>query len=105
MRLNDSGIVLHEEVPPTVSKPALSWLAKEKIPSLSNDMALELGLYIIESVGGGQRQIAFEEEDAEIKKQVAEVYAAKKDYGRAAKMLEKINLENAHRNVEADEKA
>jgi COP9 signalosome complex subunit 4 len=36
---------------------------------------------------------------------VAEIHAAKKDFDRAAKILEKINLENAHRNVEVDEKA
>jgi hypothetical protein len=33
------------------------------------------------------------------------VHAAKKDFDKAAKILEKINLENAHRQVDNDEKA
>lgn len=49
--------------------------------------------------------IAFEEEDTHIKREVAEVHAAKKCYDLAAKTLEKINLENANRTVEPDEKA
>ncbi len=40
-----------------------------------------------------------------MKRQVAEIYAAKQDYERAAKTLEKINLENAHRQVDTEEKA
>lgn len=36
---------------------------------------------------------------------MAEVYAAKKDYEKAARTLEKINLENPNRNIFADEKA
>ncbi len=36
---------------------------------------------------------------------MAQIHAAKKDYDKAAKILEKINLENAHRNVDSDEKA
>jgi hypothetical protein len=35
---------------------------------------------------------------------VAEIYAAKKDFGSAAKLLEKINLENTSRQVTVDEK-
>ncbi len=44
-------------------------------------------------------------QDANIKKEVAEIHAAKKDYDRAAKVLEKINLDNSHRTIDADEKA
>jgi COP9 signalosome complex subunit 4 len=36
---------------------------------------------------------------------VADIHAANKDHDLAAKILAKINLENAHRNVDADEKA
>ena len=39
----------------------------------------------------------FEVEEASIRKTVAEVLAAKKDYEKAARTLERINLENAHR--------
>jgi tetratricopeptide (TPR) repeat protein len=95
--------VLREEVPTTVSKPVISWFAKEELKKLSLDSALEIGLYAIESINA-HRHIAFEEEDAAIKREVAEIHAAKKDYDKAAKILEKINLENAHRNVDADEK-
>ena len=36
---------------------------------------------------------------------MADIHAANKDFDLAAKILAKINLENAHRNVDADEKA
>lgn len=36
---------------------------------------------------------------------MADIHAAKKDFDLAAKILAKINLDNAHRNVDADEKA
>jgi hypothetical protein len=35
---------------------------------------------------------------------VSEIYAAKKDYNNAARLLEKITLENANRDVQPDEK-
>lgn len=54
-------LVLREEVPTTVSKPVLSWLAKVELPKLSLDAALEVGLYAIESINAN-RHIAFEEE-------------------------------------------
>ncbi len=37
--------------------------------------------------------------------EVSDVHSANEDYDLAAKILAKINLENAHRNVDADEKA
>ena len=68
--------MLREEVPPTISKPVLGWLSKEQISKLSNDQALEIGLNAIEVISG-HRYIAFEEEEANFRKQVAEVYSAK----------------------------
>ena len=53
--------MLREEVPTTVSKPVLSWFAKEEMKKLSLDSALEVGLYAIESINAN-RHIAFEEE-------------------------------------------
>ena len=40
-----------------------------------------------------------------MKKQVSEVFAAKREFDKAARILEKINLENINRDVENDEKA
>jgi hypothetical protein len=97
-------IVLREDIPQTVSKPVLSWFAKEQIKKISGDLALDLGMHSIDQISL-HRHIAFEEEDAYLKREVAEVLASKEEYDRAAKMLEKINLENASRAVEADEKA
>ena len=37
--------------------------------------------------------------------EVSDVHSANEEYDLAAKILAKINLENAHRNVDADEKA
>jgi len=56
---------------------------------------MEIGLHSIEKIS--LRHVSFEEEDASFKKQVAEIYAAKKDYDKAAKILDKINVENANR--------
>jgi hypothetical protein len=52
---------LREEVPTTISKPVLSWFAKEKLKTLANDSALEVGLHAIDSIAVN-RLIAFEEE-------------------------------------------
>lgn len=48
-------------MPTTVSKPVLSWFAKDEMKKLSLDSALEVGLYAIESINAN-RHIAFEEE-------------------------------------------
>lgn len=48
-------------MPTTVSKPVLSWFAKEKLKKMSNDSALEAGIFAIDSIGAN-RLIAFEEE-------------------------------------------
>ena len=53
--------MLREEVPTTVSKPVLSWFAKEKLPKMKIDAALEAGTYAMDSIGAN-RLIAFEEE-------------------------------------------
>jgi len=49
-----------------VSKPILSWFAKEELKKLSLDSALEIGLYAIESINAN-RHIAFEEEVGKFK--------------------------------------
>lgn len=90
-------LVLREEVPPTVSKPVLGWISKDQLGKLSNDNALEIGLHMIDRIAAQRHMIAFEEEDANVKRQVAEIHAAKKDFDVAAKTLERINLEGAHR--------
>jgi len=54
-------LVLREEVPTTMSKPVLSWFAKEKLPKMKLDAALEAGTYAMDSIGAN-RLIAFEEE-------------------------------------------
>jgi COP9 signalosome complex subunit 4 len=43
--------------------------------------------------------------DAKLKQQVAEIHAAWKDFEKAARTLEKINLDNVNRIVSEDEKA
>ncbi len=48
-------------MPTTVSKPVLSWFAKEKLPEMKIDAALEAGTYAMDSIGSN-RLIAFEEE-------------------------------------------
>jgi len=52
---------LREEISTTVSKPVLSWFAKEKLKNLTNDNALEVGIHAIDSIAAN-RIIAFEEE-------------------------------------------
>lgn len=53
---------MREEVPPTVSKPALGWLAnKDNFSGLISIDAVEIGTYIINSFNAN-RHIAFEEE-------------------------------------------
>lgn len=64
---------------------------------------MSVGQHAIDRIS--QRQLSFEDEDASFKKQVAEIYAAKKDFEKAARTLEKINLDNANRIVSEDEKA
>jgi hypothetical protein len=54
-------IVLREEIPTTVSKPVISWFANQELKKLSLDVALEVGIYAIESINAN-RLIAFEEE-------------------------------------------
>lgn len=44
-------------------------------------------------------------QDTSFKRQVSEICAAKRDYEKAARTLEKINLENANRPVQESEKA
>jgi COP9 signalosome complex subunit 4 len=92
------------DVPPPVSKGVLQWLAKEEFEKLDNDPALEVGQHLIDLIAA-TRNIAFEEEDALIKKTVAEIYSARDDNERAARTLERINLENTSRIISADEKA
>mmetsp|Transcript_2733 Transcript_2733/g.2586 ORF Transcript_2733/g.2586 Transcript_2733/m.2586 type:complete len:148 (+) Transcript_2733:193-636(+) len=72
------------------------------IPQLNNDQAMDIGMYAIDKIGG--RIVSFEEEDGSFKKQVAEIFAAKKEFDKAARLLEKINLENTNRNILEDEK-
>lgn len=84
-------------MPTNVSKQVISWLERDQFKDMSNDFALELGTYIIETLASSRNVLTFEEEDAGLKKQVAEIYAAKKDFERAAKILDKINLESAQR--------
>lgn len=82
----------------------MNWLAIEEFSKLSNDDGLEVGAHLIDLIAA-TRNIAYEEEDAKIKRELAEIYAAKGDNERAAKTLEKINLENTSRKVEPEEKA
>ena len=75
----------------------------EKLEKMPNDVALAVGEHALDKLS--TRGATFEAEEAPIRKVVAEVYAAKKDYEKAARTLERINLENAHRQVTVDEKA
>jgi COP9 signalosome complex subunit 4 len=92
------------DVPPPVSKGVLQWIAKEEFSKLDNTAGLEVGQHLIDLIAT-TRNIAYEEEDALMKKQVAEIYSAKGDNEKAARTLEKINLENTSREVSAEEKA
>jgi COP9 signalosome complex subunit 4 len=92
------------DLPPPVSKGVLQWIAKEEFSKLDNNAGLEVGQHLIDLIAA-TRNIAYEEEDAALKKQVAEIYSAKGDNEKAARTLEKINLENTSREVTADEKA
>jgi len=87
-----------------VSKGVINWFACTHFQDLNNDDALSTGLHLVE-VFTANRNVAFEEEEAKIKKEVADIHSARHDNEAAARMLEKINLENASRNVTPDEKA
>jgi COP9 signalosome complex subunit 4 len=88
-------------VPSALSRSVLGDLAK-KLKELPGAMVLDLGDYILDKLA--PRVVSFEEEDCAIREQVAEVHAAKENYAAAAKVLERINLENAHRTVTPHEK-
>lgn len=91
-------------MPTPMSKAVLNWFTNQKLSELDNDSGLAVGLHLIELLAS-QRNIAFEEEDALAKQEVASIYLAKSNNEQAAKILEKINLENTSRQVSADEKA
>lgn len=105
-------LVLNEEVQTTVSRPTLNHLS-EALSKLNNEEAMTVGQYAIDKIGN--RQISFEDEvrsqhflimqDASFKKQVAEIHAAKRDFDKAARTLERINLDNVNRIIDNDEKA
>ena len=96
---------MREEVPPQVSKAVISWFSQSKLSDLSNDNGLQVGLHLIE-LFNAHRNIALEEEDVKVKREVASIYIAKHNNEQAAKTLEKINLENSSRqDVTPDEKA
>lgn len=91
-----------ENVASALAKQCMQEIAS-KLEELPNDAALAVGNHALDKLS--TRGATFEGEEAPIRKVVAEVYAAKKDYERAARTLERINLENAHRQVSDDEKA
>ena len=74
-----------------VSRPVIGAISAG-LGKLNNDQAMAVGSYAIERLAA--RQVTFEEEDTSIKKQVAEIHAARKDFDKAARVLERINLES-----------
>mmetsp|Transcript_18376 Transcript_18376/g.33021 ORF Transcript_18376/g.33021 Transcript_18376/m.33021 type:complete len:391 (+) Transcript_18376:1776-2948(+) len=73
------------------------------IANLKNDPLLDVGTYVLDIIAPKVK--SFEEEDAKIREQVAEVLTAKRDFYSAARTLAGINLESSTRNVPVPEKA
>eukprot|EP00347_Sterkiella_histriomuscorum_P012593 403367974 len=94
--------VVNEDVQTTVSRPVMTHLS-QMLSKLNNDQAMEIGSYAIDKMAN--RLLIFEEEDSHFKRQIAEIYAARKDFEKAARTLEKINVENVNRAIPNDEKA
>jgi COP9 signalosome complex subunit 4 len=70
---------------------------------LQNDPLLAIGTYVLEQLTPKVK--SFEEEDAKIREQVAEVLTAKRDFYTAARTLAAINLESSTRSVPVAERA
>jgi len=95
-----------------IQREVVGYMA-EAMAKLNNDAALDFGLFAIEQMAS--RQVVLEVEvipdhilmskDAKIKKEVAEIHAAKKNYEQAARILERINYEGMNAKVSVDEKA
>mmetsp|Transcript_27518 Transcript_27518/g.27189 ORF Transcript_27518/g.27189 Transcript_27518/m.27189 type:complete len:392 (+) Transcript_27518:6-1181(+) len=94
--------LLSTEMPLVHSRQVISFFATA-MEYLQNAPLIEVANFTLESFG--PRSAAFEEEEAKIRDQLAEVYSAKKEYLMAARTLSAINLEGASRTVTADEKA
>jgi COP9 signalosome complex subunit 4 len=96
--------LMRDDVAPQVSKAVINWFVINQFKDLNNDDCLSTGTYLVD-LFAASRNIAFEEEDARVKKEVADIHSARSNNEQAARMLEKINLENTSREVSPDEKA
>lgn len=94
--------LMSSDLPLVQSRQLIAYMATA-MEFLHNDPLVEIANFVLESFG--TRAAAFEEEEAKIRDQLAEVYSAKKDYLLAAKTLAALNLEGASRTLSADEKA
>lgn len=73
------------------------------LDKLNNASMIEVGSFALEQIS--PRVTSFEEEDAKIREQLAEAFAAKRDFYAAAKTLAVINLEGSSRSISPEDKA
>jgi len=73
-----------------MGKAALKTVIEEK-GKLDNTKMFELGTYLMTLLFS---EVTYEEEDALIKEEVAEIYSGKYEYSEAAKLLERTNIDS-----------
>lgn len=94
--------ILSPETPLVLTRQALHLFAFS-LDKLNNASMIEVGGQALELIT--PRVTSFEEEDAKIREQLAEAFAAKRDFYSAAKTLAVINLEGSSRSISPEEKA
>ncbi|CAI2370764.1 unnamed protein product [Moneuplotes crassus] len=93
--------VVQDSFPQVVARDIMNIFAKA-FDHLQNDQVLELGEATLELISDKNM---LEEEECIIRREVASVHQARKDFSDAAKCLMKIKLENTVRNIDPKEKS
>ncbi len=94
--------ILSPDTPLVLTRQVLHQFAFS-LDKLNNASMIEVGNFALEQIC--PRVTSFEEEDAKIREQLAEAFAAKRDFYTAAKTLAVINLEGSSRSISPEEKA
>ena len=94
--------ILSPDTPSVLTRQVLHQFAFS-LDKLNNASMIEVGTFALEQIC--PRVTSFEEEDAKIREQLAEAFAAKRDFYTAAKTLAVINLEGSSRSISPEEKA
>lgn len=93
--------LLEPEVPLVVSRQALHFFAI-KLKDVDNENVLPIAEHSVQAIA--PKVTSFEEEDAIIRDQLAEVLSAKGDFIGAAQVLTVINMEGSSKNYTSAEK-